>query len=95
MKILVHEIDENGVFKNDVIVHFWEIDKLSNIVTTHVPEGLHSPKWTGKEWVENRTQNNNETVNNTVVIPSIEERLKSVEDAVMTLLESSIPMGEE
>lgn len=94
MKILVHEINENGFFIKDVLVNIEDVNKTPNIIQTPIPEGMRSAKWTGTSWVETAppqpTNNNSSSV-----FPSIEQRIKAVEDAVMTLLENSMSPAEE
>ena len=69
MKKQVYEIDEKGYISERYAVEFDEegnpFENLAeNIITVIPPEGLHRPKWTGTEWIEDMTQEEIEALNN-------------------------------
>lgn len=60
MRDQVYQIDENGFLTNIYVVDFNEdgspLDELpSNFITLRPPDGLYRARWTGVEWVEDKT----------------------------------------
>lgn len=61
MKDQVYQVDENGFLVEIYVVDFNEdgtpVEELAeDIVTVRPPDGLYRAKWTGTEWVEDKTQ---------------------------------------
>lgn len=79
----VHIIDLNGLFVEDTFV-----DELTEFtIETQCPDGFYQPKWDGVQWVEGLTQAEIDTLKVVPVAePTIEERTKANEDALLTLM---------
>lgn len=86
MRILVHRIDSKGFFVEDVLVG---LEETSNpiFITTKVPEGMIKPMWDGTQWVEKGVPL---PVEETPILPTLEGRLKALEDTVMLLLDTGL-----
>jgi hypothetical protein len=58
----------------------------TDCIADTVPEGLYHPKWDGSQWVEGMSQEAIDRIKNTVLPPSQEDRIKSLEDALLMLM---------
>lgn len=61
MKKQVYEIDDNGFVVEIYVAEFDDDgnpieDLAENIITFDPPDGLYRPKWTGTEWVEDKSR---------------------------------------
>lgn len=90
----VYEIDTNGYLKKIKLADFDErgncTEELAdNIITIDPPQGLYRAKWTGTEWIEDKTMEEfeaEELLNN---LTPTAEQIKNAELVIkiLTLLE--------
>jgi hypothetical protein len=85
MIVQVSRTDENGLYKEPVLLEEGQEVPINCIVDI-VPEGLYLPKWDGTQWVEGLTLEAINRLKNTVLPPSQEDRIKSLEDALLMLM---------
>ena len=84
MKKEVYEIDNNGFIKERYVISESE---QTEFIKVSVPQGLYRPRWTGKEWIEDMTQEEIDEINNQSQIPTQEERINMLENMILMIME--------
>nr|WP_259549270.1 hypothetical protein [Heyndrickxia oleronia] len=89
----IYEIDDDGFIVEIFVGEFDDegnlISPLGEFITTDLPQPLlfYKPKWTGTEWIEGATQEEiDEITKPKPNLPSIEERIESLENTILFLL---------
>lgn len=81
--MFTHIIDNDGYFVEDAFV-----SKLTEFtIKTPCPDGFYRPRWDGAKWVEGMAQAEIDSIKNSASLPTIEERIKANEDALLALME--------
>jgi hypothetical protein len=70
----VLKIDNEGFFIEDVILQDGETTP-NDCIEIECPQGFYKPKWNGKEWTEGLTQNEINTIKDTIEKPTQIETL--------------------
>lgn len=71
-----HTVDSNGFLTGDVV----EGSGVTPSVTAFCPDGFYKPKWNGAAWEEGLTQAEIDAISHTPKPPSLDERIKALED---------------
>lgn len=71
-----HTIDSDGFYTGDVISD----TGVTPDVTDICPDGFYKPRWDGVHWVEALTQQEIDAVKNAPQPPSLDDRIKALED---------------
>ena len=83
--LFLHKVDDNGLFIEDCILEAFPTledgTPDTHFIETPVPQGFILPKWDGTQWVEGGTAPEPQTAE-----PTIEERVKAAEDAIVVLM---------
>lgn len=81
----VIRIDQDGTFLEDVILEDGQ-ELPESCVDAEVPEGLYKPKFVDGVFVEGLTSEEINALTNVPTLPTAEERLSALEEAMLALI---------
>ena len=81
----VYRFDENGYYIEPVLIKDGE-SIPSDCTDIRPRDGLIKAKFTGDKWIEGATQEEIDAIMSKPDLPTIEERLKALEDAMLITL---------
>lgn len=86
--MLVHRINKDGYYVEDVIVQ--DVDELSDSqIEIPPPNGLYRAKWTGEEWIETMSQEEIDKLNKhePTAIELIQEQIDTIALQILDQME--------
>lgn len=87
----VIKIDNSGLFIEDVLLY--DNDFIpDNCIITPCPDGFYRPKWDGKQWIEDLTQDEIDEIKSSIPIPppTLEDLASGLTEAMRAIMELSL-----